>query len=67
MNMKTFPATCPKCQAMTTFPDRMTIDDRITAEIRCRSCNHVWIAFAQIQPIIAKRKKDRRQAERDIR
>jgi len=45
----------------------MTIDDRITAEIRCRSCNHVWIAFAQIQPIIAKRKKDRRQAERDIR
>jgi uncharacterized Zn finger protein len=60
-----FPTACPKCNGATEFPHQViTTDALIFIEIRCRSCLHHWVASAPSPPLVAKRKKDRRQAER---
>ena len=61
-----FPTACPKCHTATGFPHQvMTTDHLIFVEIRCRSCDYHWVGSAPSPPLIARRKKDRRQADRD--
>ena len=55
-----FPMACPKCHAATGYPFRVTTDGLITAEIRCRSCQHQWELSSPMPAFFLRRKKDLR-------
>ena len=58
-----FPMACPKCQASTGFPIRVTTDVLIVAEIRCGSCRPIWIERASRPPMIFLHADERRDTE----
>ena len=56
-----FPMRCPKCHATLGYPFYVTTEVLITADVRCHSCDHVWVVSAARPATVVRRKKDRRR------